>query len=99
MQAIVTLAVVAALIIASALMARRKGYGLGGDVVVRCRAGHLFTTVWIPLASFKAIRLGWVRFQYCPVGRHWTFVVPVRDSDLTDEERLSAARYHDAPLP
>jgi len=25
-----------------------RGYPLGGQVVVRCREGHLFTTLWIP---------------------------------------------------
>jgi hypothetical protein len=68
-------------------------------VIVRCRDGHLFTTLWIPGASFKAIRLGLVRLQYCPVGRHLTFVVPVRDEDLTEAERRIAAAHHDARLP
>jgi hypothetical protein len=26
---------------------------------VRCRRGHLFTAIWIPGISFKAVRLGW----------------------------------------
>jgi len=49
--------------------------------------------------SIKAIRLGWFRFQYCPVGNHLTLVVLVRDSDLTNEERRIAARYHDGGIP
>src|SRR5665213_1734793 len=69
--------------IVSTLVARRRGYNMGGNVVVRCRRGHLFTTIWFPLASFKAIRLGWTRFQRCPVGKHWSLVTPVKDSDLT----------------
>lgn len=81
------------------LVARRLGYKVGGDVTVRCREGHLFTTIWIPGASFKAVRLGWVRLQYCPVGEHWTFVMPVRDSDLTDEERRIAGQHHDVRVP
>jgi hypothetical protein len=79
--------------------ARRFGYKLGGDVVVRCREGHLFTTIWIPLMSLKAVRLGWIRWQYCPVGEHWTLVTPVRDEDLTDRERWIAEHYHDVRLP
>jgi len=53
------------------------GYRLGADTLVRCRDGHLFRTTWVPGVSFNAIRLGPVRFQFCPVGRHWTFVTLV----------------------
>jgi hypothetical protein len=41
-----------------------------------------------PGASLKSVRLGWWRFQRFPVGRHWTLVTPVRDSDLTADERV-----------
>jgi hypothetical protein len=41
------------------------------DTPVRCSAGHLFTTIWVPLGSLKAVRLGGTRYQYCPVGHHW----------------------------
>jgi hypothetical protein len=81
------------------LVLRSRGYGMGGNVVVRCRRGHLFTTIWIPGGSFKALRLGWVRIQRCPVGGHWDLVTPVRLSDLTDEERRSAGQYHDLRIP
>jgi hypothetical protein len=90
---------VAGVLIAVTLIARRLGYNVGGNVVVRCRKGHLFTTLWIPGVKLKAIDLGIARLQFCPVGRHWTLVVPVRDADLTDEERLSAAKHHDVRLP
>lgn len=90
--------VVAALLVGT-VMARRRGYGVGGNTVVRCRSGHLFTTIWVPGASLKAVRLGWVRFQYCPVGRHWTTVRPVRAADLTDEERTEAERHRDVRVP
>jgi hypothetical protein len=66
---------------------------------VRCRDGHLFTTVWVPSASVKALRLGWMRFQWCPVGRHWSLVTPVRDSELTAKEQRQARSRHDLPLP
>src|SRR5262245_45703400 len=72
---------------AGTAVARRRGYQIGGNTVVRCRQGHVFTTVWIPGVSFKALRLGWWRFQRCPVGSHWSLVAPVRDADLTDWER------------
>jgi hypothetical protein len=82
------------------LVARRRGYPVGGEVVVRCLDGHLFTTIWIPGGSFKAIiRLGWRRFQWCPVGEHWTWVAPVRDSDLTDAERRLAVMHRDVRIP
>ncbi|MGO8887177.1 MAG: hypothetical protein ACLQI7_26520 [Streptosporangiaceae bacterium] len=49
--------------------------------------------------SENKLRLGWYRFQYCPVGRHWTFVAPVRNDDLTDQERRAGAQYHDTRVP
>ncbi len=76
-----------------------KARRLGGNVVVRCRHGHLFTTLWIPAVSVKAIRLGPWRIQRCPVGHHWTLVTPVRDSDLTEDERKLAREHRDVRLP
>ena len=73
--------------------------GPNGKVIVRCQSGHLFTTTWIPFISFKAIRLGLIRFQRGPVGNHWTLVTPVRESELTDEERLTASQYSDGNIP
>src|ERR1700733_12933768 len=64
------------------LQARR----LAGDVVVRCSRGHLFTTLWIPGASVKSLRLVWRRFQRCPVGGHWSVVTPLDESKLTEDE-------------
>jgi hypothetical protein len=84
---------------AETLVLSTRGYGLGGHVVVRCRRGHLFTTIWIPGGSLKALRLGWTRFQRCPVGGHWDLVTPVRLSELTDEERLLAEQHHDVRIP
>ncbi len=90
-------AVVATVVVT--ILLRRRGYGIGGDTIVRCRSGHLFTTIWIPGVSLTALRLGWWRLQYCPVGRHWTLVVPVRGADLTDEERRLAEATHDLRIP
>jgi hypothetical protein len=87
------------LLVAGTVLARRAGYKIGGHVVVRCRQGHLFTTLWIPGVKLKAIDLGVARIQHCPVGHHWTVVVPVRDRDLTDDERLNARKHHDTRLP
>ncbi len=92
------LAVIVALVLVT-VVARRRGYPVGGDTVVRCRQGHLFTTTWIPGVSFKAVRLGPYRFQYCPVGEHWALVTLVRDGTLTDEEIRTAHRYRDTRMP
>lgn len=81
------------------LLARRRGYKLGANTIVRCRKGHLFTTIWIPGASLKAIRLGWFRVQRCPVGLHWTLVAPVKESALSPGERRLARRTRDVPIP
>ncbi len=97
--ALVVILVPIALIAAIWVVARRSGYNLGGETVVRCRDGHLFTTIWVPGASFKSIRLGWYRLQRCPVGNNWTLVAPVRDADLTDEERQTAALNRDVRIP
>jgi hypothetical protein len=80
--------------------ARRAGYsGMGGRTIVRCSKGHLFTTIWVPGASLKAIRFGFARFQYCPVGKHWALATPVNDADLTDADREAANQYRDTPVP
>ena len=76
-----------------------RGYPIGGRMIVRCRSGHLFTTIWVPSASVKALRLGWMRLQWCPVGRHWSLVTPVRDSELTLREQRRARSRHDIPVP
>ena len=81
------------------VVARRRGYLVGGNVVVRCRRGHLFTTIWVPGVTVKAVKLGWWRLQWCPVGRHISLVSPVRDSELTDEQRRSAGRHRDVRIP
>jgi hypothetical protein len=87
-----------ALLLEPTLM-KLRGYPIGGDLIVRCRQGHLFRTIWIPGASVKAIRIGWWRIQRCPVGRHWSVVVPVRDDELADDERQLARQRHDIRLP
>ncbi|MHB1087482.1 MAG: hypothetical protein ACYC19_01820 [Acidimicrobiales bacterium] len=93
-------AVVVASYFVATLVARKRGYaGLGGNTVVRCRSGHLFTTIWVPGVSLKSLRLGWWRFQYCPIGKHWSVVSPVKVATLSDEERESAAEARDIRLP
>jgi hypothetical protein len=81
------------------VVARRRGYLFGVNTVVRCLSGHLFTTLWVPGVTVKALRLGWWRFQRCPVGRHWTLVTPVNASELPPRERQLAAQVHDVLVP
>jgi hypothetical protein len=72
---------------------------LGGNVVVRCSRGHLFTTIWIPGGSLKALRFGWWRYQRCPVGHHWSIVTPVKTVALTEQERRIARETRDVRVP
>jgi len=85
--------------IEAAVVAERRGTVFHADTVVRCQAGHLFTTWWIPGVSVKAVRLGWWRLQRCPIGPHWSLVTPVVVSTLTETERELAAAHHDVRLP
>lgn len=81
------------------VVAVSRGYKFGRNVPVRCLNGHLFTTIWIPGASVKALRLGPWRAQWCPVGRHFTIVTLLKDDDLTEAERSVAAGHHDVLVP
>ena len=97
---IVTPALIVCCVIAGGVVAARvMGYKLGGNVIVRCRQGHVFTTVWIPGVKLKEVDLVVARIQYCPVGKHWSLVVPVREGELTDGEREFARQHHDVPIP
>ncbi len=84
-----------------ATILRRRNITTRGtsDVVVRCSKGHLFTTMWIAGASFKSVRLGLKRYQHCPVGHHWSLVTPVPIDQLSEAERIEAARVHDIRIP
>jgi hypothetical protein len=86
-------------LLAEPLALKLRGLPLGGNVVVRCREGHLFTTLWVPSVSLKAVRLGWWRFQRCPVGGHWSLVTPVKESELTHTERRRARGRKDVRIP
>ncbi len=91
--------VTAAVLLIEALPLWLRGYRLGGNVIVRCRDGHLFTTIWFPGLSVKSIRLGWWRLQRCPVGRHWSIVTPVSEASLSVPELINARRRKDVRLP
>jgi hypothetical protein len=77
----------------------RRGYGFGGNVVVRCRAGHMFTTIWLPAVSLKSLRLGLWRFQYCPVGKHWSLVTPASRAQLSPGQLEAAGEHRDIRIP
>ena len=81
------------------IIATAQGYSFGKNTLVRCRRGDLFTTVWIPGASVKSLKLGFWRLQWCPVGRHVDLVRPVKSADLTDAERSFALAHHDTLVP
>jgi hypothetical protein len=91
--------IIGGVIAGGTVVAGLLGYKLAGNVVVRCRQGHVFTTLWIPGVKFKALDLVVARIQYCPVGKHWSLVVPVREGELTDGERQFAQQHHDLPIP
>jgi hypothetical protein len=93
-----TLVIVAGLLLEPVVM-KLRGYPIGGNLVVRCRRGHLFTTIWIPSASLKAIRFGWWRFQRCPIGNHWSIVTPVKTDELSEQERQAAQEHRDIRVP
>jgi len=67
--------------------------------VVRCADGHLFTTIWVPMASLKAVRLRGRRWQRCPVGGHWVTVRPVEQGSLSAQELEAARKVHDTRVP
>ena len=90
---------IAAGIAAEALAMRLRGYPMGTDVVVRCRRGHLFSTIWLPGISVKSLRLIWWRGQRCPVGNHWTIVTPVRPAELSADESRAAHARKDVRVP
>jgi hypothetical protein len=72
----------------------------GGPVeIVRCSRGGVFQTIWIPMMSFKAIRLGRHRIQWCPVHERRELVERVDPATLTNAELAQAAAYPPSPIP
>ena len=69
------------------------------DQIVRCKAGNLYSTTWIPLGSLKAVRLGRRRYQFCPVERHWATAQRVDRATLSENERTEALAHHDIRIP
>ncbi len=94
-----TALIIVGVVTGATLIGRRLGYNLGTNTVVRCRQGHLFTTIWIPGVKLKELDLVVARVQRCPVGKHWSLVVPVREADLTEDQRQFAREHHDIRIP
>lgn len=92
-------ALLVVLVLGQLVDTQRHDGRLGGETIVRCQAGHLFTTIWIPGISFKAVRLGSIRFQKCPVGDHWTLIALVDESTLTEDEKQIAYQNRDNQIP
>jgi len=67
--------------------------------IVRCSSGGLFSTIWIPTASFKAVRLGSSRLQHCPIHHKWELVKRVDPDTLTTQERAEAESIRDIGIP
>ena len=78
---------------------RRRGYRAGGRVIARCSSGHLFSTLWLPGVSLKALRLGPWRVQRCPVGGHWSLVTLVDRTQLGEQELSGARSRRDVRVP
>src|ERR1700685_1045042 len=98
-RAIKPVLIIVGVIAGATLIGRRLGYNFGPNTVVRCRKGHLFTTIWIPGVKLKELDLIVARIQRCPVGKHWSLVVPVKEANLTDEERQIAREDHEKRVP
>lgn len=89
---IAVLVAIGLLVVALNMAARRAGYAIPGRSAVRCTAGHLFLATWVIGGSLTTVRLGpLTRWGRCPVGRHWATMHPVKDVDLTAEERAALA--------
>src|ERR1039458_3552312 len=56
-RAIKPVLIMTGVVAGATLIGRRLGYNFGTNTVVRCRQGHLFTTVWIPGVKLKELDL------------------------------------------
>ncbi|SIR76255.1 hypothetical protein [Williamsia sterculiae] len=63
--------------------------------VVECSQGARYATLWWPLGSFNAVRLGGVRIQRCPVHHRWERTRRVDPAALSLAERRAAESIRD----
>lgn len=66
--------------------------------VMRCSAGHLFETPFLPFGSLKAIRMPTGRVQRCPVCHRMRRVELMFTDALSPSERAEARRNRTSPL-
>ena len=65
------------------------------DPVAECSQGHRYRSIWVPGGSLKSLRWFNRRFQWCPVGRHWSWTRRVDTGQLSPDEVRSATAVHD----
>jgi hypothetical protein len=65
------------------------------DPVVECSEGHRYRSIWVPGGSLKALRWFNRRYQWCPVGRHWSWTRRADPDRLTADEIEAARAVHD----
>lgn len=69
------------------------------ECIVRCSRGHLYRAIWWAWGSFKAARLGpHLRFQPCPVGRHWALTRRLDFDSLAPAELAEGTAHRDSGI-
>lgn len=59
--------------------------------IVRCRRGHLYRTWVLPGGPYRLTgSIPSLRYQYCPVGRHWGWARRVDERTLSPLQRRAA---------
>jgi hypothetical protein len=61
--------------------------------IVRCSQGAYYESLWVPLISFKSIRLGSYRLQKCPVHGKWELATIVPEDEISEKVRKEASKY------
>jgi hypothetical protein len=69
------------------------------DPVVECSQGHRYRSIWVPGGSLKGLRWFRRRYQWCPVGRHWSWTRRLDGTQLTADELRAASAVHDLRIP
>ncbi len=67
--------------------------------IVECEQGGLFSTIWVPFVSLKAVRLGSKRLQRCPIHKKWEKVHRVETSTLSADALANARVVTDSRIP
>lgn len=67
--------------------------------IVECSSGAYYSTIWVPLVSFKALRLGNTRVQPCPIHHKWEKTWLVAPDTLEPEVLAKARATRDSRIP